>query len=146
DRYFDCIDEWLASTRADVLIFGVNRIMLNGDRVERPNIRVDLDSSDVAQMQLQVTRNRSVYWYTCTRVASRDVLEGLHFAEDVKLGSDVIFNTACLNRARLASVVPDCLYNYYENPTSITSAKFKPALLESIEAHYRARIKAHVWP
>ena len=146
DRYFDFLDERIASTGADVLIFGVNRIALNGSCISRPNIRADLNYSDVARMQLQVTRNRNLYWYSCARTFSFEAAKGLRFSEEVKMGPDVIFNIALLNKVSRVAVFPDCLYNYYENPSSITSAKFKPALLESIEAHYRARIEAHIWP
>jgi hypothetical protein len=62
------------------------------------------------------------------------------------LGEDTAFNIHVMNRARLVHVVQDRPYNYFDLPGSLSSDAYKPALLESFEAHYHARLEAHVWP
>jgi hypothetical protein len=62
------------------------------------------------------------------------------------LGEDTAFNIHVMNRARLVHVVQDRPYNYFDLPGSLSSDAYKPALLESFEAHYEARIRVHAWP
>ena len=120
--------------------------MLDGSTIEKKNALADYSFSEIQKLQLKVTENRNIYWFTCTRVYSRKAIGNLRFDDKVKMGSDIIFNISFLNNARCLSIVPDCPYNYYETLNSITSSQYKPALLASMEAHYTARVEAHIWP
>ncbi|MBF0658237.1 glycosyltransferase family 2 protein [Psychrobacter sp. NG25] len=145
DWYFDFVVEQAVDRDIEMLAFGHKRIMLNGDVIERHNISAEYSRQDIESLQLRVTENRNIYWYVTTKVYSKSLIADLRFNCDVKLGEDGIFNIECLDKASHLSVVPDCPYNYYENATSMTSLRYKPGLLESIEADYKARIKIHDW-
>lgn len=145
DWYFDFVVEKAIDRDVEMLVFGHKRILLNGDVIERQNITAEYSQQDIKALQLRVTENRNIYWYACTKVYSKRLIAGLRFDCDIKLGEDGTFNLECLNRASHLSVVPDCPYNYYENLTSMTSSTYKPALLESIEVDYKARVRIQDW-
>ena len=144
--YFDFIIEKAVITNIDMLVFGHKRVMLDGAIIEKKNTVAEYTLKDINQLQLRVTENRNIYWYACTRVYSKILIKDLRFDNDVKFGEDSIFHIKCLNKANHLLVVPDCPYNYYENSNSLTSSKYKPNFLESIESHYNARVAAHIWP
>ncbi len=48
---------------------------------------------------------------------------GIKFATDLRLGEDMIFNMEAFLSSRAVSAVEDCLYFYYEIPTSATHIK-----------------------
>ena len=145
DWYFDFVIAQAVDRDIEMLAFGHKRIMLNGDVIERHNISAEYSRQDIESLQLRVTENRNIYWYVATKVYSKSLIADLRFDCDVKLGEDGIFNIECLDKANHLSVVPDCPYNYYENATSMTSLQYKPGLLESIEADYKARVRIHDW-
>ena len=146
DWYFDFVFEQAVDLDVEMLAFGHKRIMLDGSIIERENDLAEYSRQEINKIQLKGTEHRNIYWYACTKVYSRNLIEGLRFNCDVKFGEDSIFNVECLSKASQLSVVPDCPYNYYESMTSLTSSHYKPDLLESIEAHYSARVKAYDWP
>jgi glycosyltransferase involved in cell wall biosynthesis len=145
DWYFDFVVEQAVDRDIEMLAFGHKRIMLDGSVIERHNIAAEYSRQDIEMLQLRVTENRNIYWYVATKVYSKSLIADLRFDCDVKLGEDGIFNIECLDKASHLSVVPDCPYNYYENATSMTSLQYKPGLLESIEADYKARVRIHDW-
>jgi glycosyltransferase involved in cell wall biosynthesis len=145
DWYFDFVVEQAVDRDIEMLAFGHKRIMLDGSVIERHNIAAEYSRQDIEMLQLRVTENRNIYWYVATKVYSKSLIADLRFDCDVKLGEDGIFNIECLDKANHLSVVPDCPYNYYENATSMTSLQYKPGLLESIEADYKARVRIHDW-
>ncbi|WP_169393138.1 MULTISPECIES: glycosyltransferase family A protein [Psychrobacter] len=146
DWYFDFIIEKAVLPKVDMLVFGHKRMMLDGSIIEKKNTVAEYTLKDIEQLQLRVTENRNIYWYAWSRVYSKKLIENLRFDNDVKFGEDSIFHIKCLNKASHLIVVADCPYNYYENSSSLTSSKYKPNLLESIESHYNARVAAHIWP
>ncbi|KRG36318.1 glycosyltransferase family 2 protein [Psychrobacter sp. P11G3] len=145
DWYFDFVIAQTVNRDIEMLAFGHNRIMLDGDVLERRNITAEYSRQDIKMLQLRVTENRNIYWYVTTKVYSKRLIADLRFNCDIKLGEDSIFNIECLGKANHLSVIPDCPYNYYENATSMTSLQYKPGLLESIEADYNARVRIHDW-
>ena len=145
DWYFDFVIAQAVDRDIEMLAFGHKRIMLDGSVIERHNISAEYSRQDIESLQLRVTENRNIYWYVTTKVYSKSLIADLRFNCDVKLGEDGIFNIECLDKANHLSVVPDCPYNYYENATSMTSLQYKPGLLESIEADYKARVRIHDW-
>ena len=145
DWYFDFVLEQAVNRNVEMLAFGHKRIMLDGTVIQRHNISAEYSREQIEALQLRVTENRNIYWYVSAKVYSKNLIAGLRFNCDVKLGEDGIFNIECLSKVNHLSVVPDCPYNYYENATSMTSSQYKPGLLESIEADYKARVRAHNW-
>lgn len=146
DWYFDFIIEKAVIPEVDMLVFGHKRVLLDGSIIEKKNTVAEYKLKDIDQLQLRVTENRNIYWYAWTRVYSKILIEDLRFDNDVKFGEDSIFHIKCLNKASHLLLVSDCPYNYYENSSSLTSSKYKPNILESIESHYNARVAAHIWP
>lgn len=144
--YFDFIFEKAVAPKVDMLVFGHKRIMLDGSVIKRQNIPAEYIEEDLHQIQLRVTENRHIYWLGCTRVFNSRIIEDLRFDADIKLGEDAIFIISFLSKAKQLSVVVDCPYNYYENPNSLTNLGYKESLLDSVEAHYKARVQAHEWP
>lgn len=146
DWYFDFIIKKAVIPEVDMLVFGHKRIMLDGSVIERKNIIAEYTLEGIKQLQMKVTEHSNIYWYAWARVYSKKLIEDLRFDYNVKFAEDTIFHIRCLNKAKHISVVSDCPYNYYEHSTSLTSSSYKPSFLESIEAHYNARISAHIWP
>lgn len=146
DWYFDFIIEKAVIPEVDMLVFGHKRLLLNGSIIKKENIVAEYTVKEVEQLQMQVTEHSNIYWYAWARVYSKTLIEDLRFDYNVKFAEDTIFHIRCLNKAKHISVVSDCPYNYYEHSTSLTSSSYKPSFLESIEAHYNARISAHIWP
>lgn len=144
--YFDFVFENAVNKNLDALIFGHKRMMLDGLVIERNNVSAKYTREDLWQAQLRTTEHRNIYWYTCARIYSSSLIGKSRFDPAVIIGEDPIFNIECLNKANFMLVMPDCPYNYYETPNSLTSSKYKPSLFESIEAHYSARVRAHIWP
>lgn len=144
--YFDVIDGKLREPAVDLVVFGHNRTELSGRTSQRPNRPADLGRDDIARMQLSVAENARIYMLCWARLFSRQLAEGFVFDRRIILGEDTAFAIHLMARARRALVIPDCLYNYYETPGSASSAAYKPALLESFEAHYAARLRVHDWP
>ena len=144
--YFDFVIKKAVVRNIDMLVFGHKRIELDGTVIEKKNNTAEYSMEDLVDLQLRVTENSSIFLLGCTRIFSRHCIGNSRFDPDIKLGVDSIFNLSCINNARHLSVVSDCPYNYYANPCSITSSQYKPNLLDSVEAHYKARIKAHKWP
>lgn len=145
-QYFDLIDEKLSQTGADMVVFGHNRLQLDGQVLPRQNKRADLRSEDIARLQLRVAENARIYMLCWARMFRKTLTAGFVFDRRILLGEDTAFNIHIMNRASRVVVVPDALYNHLESPGSISSASYKAALLDSFEAHYRARIRVHSWP
>lgn len=146
NNYFDFLDEKIKRTNADIIVFGLRRILIDGSVLNRPNTRKSLSKVDLMRVQLQVSLFKNVVLYIGARIISRKVIPKTGFNKDIKLGSDTIFNILCLNNSVNVEIFPDIIYSYYEGENSITSSKFKPNLLASVEAHYNGRLKAHIWP
>lgn len=147
DWYFDFVVEKAVLPELDMLLFGHKRINLNGRVVEYEHVPVEYSVEDLVQLQLRVTENRDIFFFGVTKIYNRRIIGDLRFDPDVKVGEDVIFNISYMNKTRHLSVVAGCPYNYYETSNSLSSgSRYKPALLESVEAHYNARVKAHNWP
>ena len=144
--YFDVIDGKLRESNADIVVFGHNRIELSGRTSRRPNTQAELGRDDIARMQLRVAEHAPIFMLCWARVFSTQLADGFVFDPLIKLGEDTAFAIHLMARAGRALVIPDCLYNYYETPGSASSAAYKPALLESFEAHYAARLRVHDWP
>ena len=145
-HYFDVIDGKLRETVADMLVFGHNRLHLDGTALSRPNVQADLGRGEIARMQLNVGGHASIYLLCCARMFRKELASGFIFDRKIKLGEDTAFNIYMINQANRVLVCPDCLYNYFESAGSLSSGAFKPALLESFEAHYQARMRVHKWP
>ena len=146
DWYFDFVVEKAITPEVDMLAFGHKRILLTGTVIENKNIMAEYSREDLAKLQLRVIGNKNIFFFCHTKIYSRRIIGDLRFDPDVKIGEDTIFNISYINKICHLSVVSDCPYNYYQNPNSLTSSQYKPALLESFEAHYKARIKAQYWP
>lgn len=147
DWYFDFVVEKAVLPELDMLLFGYKRIYLNDNIIVRKHVPVQYSREDLAKLQLKVTENRDIYFFCWTKIYNRRIIGDLRFDPDVKTGEDIIFNISYMNKIRHASVLADCPYNYYEMPNSLSSgAQYDPYLLESVEALYNARVKAHNWP
>lgn len=144
--YFDLIDETLREPGVDMVVFGHNRLQLDGQVVPRQHQRADLLSEDIARLQLRMADNARIYMLCWARMFRKSLTAGFVFDRRIVLGEDTAFNIHIMNRANRVVVVPDALYNYHESPGSISSTSYKPALLDSFESHYRARLRVHQWP
>ena len=145
-HYFDVIDGKLRETVADMLVFGHNRLHLDGTALSRPNVQADLGRGEIARMQLNVGGHASIYLLCCARMFRKELASGFIFDRKIKLGEDTAFNIYMINQANRVLVCPDCLYNYFESAGSLSSGSYKGDLLESFEAHYQARLRVHSWP
>ena len=145
-HYFDFIDGKLRETAADMLVFGHNRLQLDGAVFPRPNAQTDLGREEIARMQLNVADHARIYLLCCARMFRKELASGFIFDQRIKLGEDTAFNIHMINQADSVLVCPDCLYNYFESTGSLSSGTYKEALLESFEAHYEARLRVHSWP
>lgn len=147
DWYFDFAVEKAVLPELDMLLFGYKRIDLNGNVVDYEHVPVEYSREDLRKLQLKVTENRDIYFFCWTKIYNRRIIGDLRFDPDVKIGEDIIFNISYMNKICHLSVVAGCPYNYYETPNSLSSSsQYNPYLLESVEALYNARVKAHNWP
>lgn len=143
--YFDLVVEKAVLPKLDILLFGYKRIALNGRSIETKHSPTEYSREALTRSQLRVTENKHIYNFCWSKIYSRQIIGNLRFDPDVKFGEDAIFNISYIRNVCSLLVVSDCPYNYYENPNSLTSSQYKPNLLELVEAHYKARLKAHNW-
>ncbi len=146
DSLFTEVDEVLSISNSDAVVFGHDRLNLDGTRVSFCPPRQSLTEHDVGQKQLRVSENKYLFYFLWARVVHASLLQGLAFCPSIKLGSDSVFVLEMMNRARSVEVIPTSLYRYHQTADSITSRAHKKNLLTSCEFHYSARIAAHKWP
>lgn len=61
------------------------------------------------------------------------------FDNEIRFGEDALFNLRLFFYAKKLIFIDKALYNYYENPSSFTSQKYKPNLLSAMEQHFQIK-------
>src|SRR5690606_30722711 len=63
------------------------------------------------------------------------------FDNEIRFGEDALFNLRLFFYAQKLIFIDKALYNYYENPSSFTSQKYKPNLIENMENHFSKKLE-----
>jgi glycosyltransferase EpsJ len=83
------------------------------------------------------------FWFPVTKVYNASLLNKIRFNSNINIGEDTIFNIEAMANSSKVLTIDECLYNYVFNKGSLTSIKFRPDLLNNMEAHYKARLVIH---
>ncbi|WP_083868161.1 glycosyltransferase family 2 protein [Halomonas smyrnensis] len=126
----------------DIIVFGYEEKLLDGSSiVYAPSVNCHRNEAD--QLLANVSLDRELFWFSWTKLFRAELLSGVNFDEEMRLGEDTIFNIQAVAKAKLIIRVPDVLYSYYETPGSLSSPNYKPGLLENMEKHFAARLRVH---
>ena len=118
--------------------------------IEEINVTNGLSSNRVYEHEdiVELIKNTSqnpFLLYVSMRFIKLDLIKNnnILFDEDIKMGEDTIFNLESFYSAKKIISVDKYLYNYIANPESITNTKYKPFLIDSMQAHFENRLDFH---
>lgn len=145
----DCISEsyfleLIEATKnnPDIVVFGYERILKSGNsKYFSPEIKKHNNSQE--ELLSNLTGDRELFWFSCTKIFKRIILEDIRFDEKMRLGEDTIFNMMAVKNAKSIVRINSVLYSYYETPGSLSSNSYKPNLLENMERHFQLRLSVH---
>lgn len=128
--------------KPDIVLFGYERVSTRGQvREFSPRAVEHKDAS--GKLLEAVSRDRELFWFSCTKIYRCESLGGLRFNEKIRLGEDTVFNIEAVSKAKLIIRVPDILYSYFEVEGSLSSSKYKTALLGNMQSHFEACVAIH---
>lgn len=125
--------------------FGYNRIE-NNNIISTPVNKGEYNRADIRDIIANSTDNKFL-WFVWRRIYHRDYFENkkvLRFDEDVIYGEDSVFMLKILNTIDGFIAIDANLYNYYDNPESLTGSSFKNELIEKLEIQYLKRKSIHI--
>lgn len=139
---FFAVLEPLCERKPDIVLFGYERIS-TGDQRRAFSPKPEEHKSSSGRLLEAVSEDRELFWFACTKIYRSETLGGLRFDERIRLGEDTIFNIEAVSKAKLIIRVPEILYYYFEVEGSLSSPKYKPALLANMQSHFEARVAIH---
>lgn len=149
--FIDCDDsiaptylEKLLSSLAenpDIIVFGYEKKLLNGESNFFSPKATHHENSE--ELLVNVNNDRELFWFSWTKLFCANLLQHIRFNEKIKLGEDTIFNIQAVAKANFIIRIPEVLYSYYETQGSLSSAKYKPSLLQNMEKHFEGRVLVH---
>ncbi|WMS94895.1 glycosyltransferase [Pseudoalteromonas sp. HL-AS2] len=141
ENFFSVLEP-LCERKPDIVVFGYERVSTTGQRrAFSPKVAEHKNSS--RQLLETVSKDLPLFWFAWTKIYRSETLDELRFDERIRLGEDTIFNIEAVSKAKLIIRVADILYSYFEVEGSLSSPKYKPALLANMQSHFEARVAIH---
>ncbi|MBV7440784.1 glycosyltransferase [Weeksellaceae bacterium TAE3-ERU29] len=136
--YFSVISESLTEN-TELLLFNYFKVKEN---VKEKTNNKFIGEVLTDEILIDTYKNKDLFWFPVTKVYKRNLIEyhNIKFNPDIKIGEDTIFNLKYFYVCKRIRFIPQSLYNYVENPNSLTSPVYKENLLKNMESHFRERI------
>lgn len=145
----DCISEnyfselFIASLiKPDIVVFGYERIYLNGDRQIHSPIN-KLHTKDLELLLCNVNSDRELFWSSSTKIFKATLISNILFDKYMRLGEDTIFNLHAVLNSQKILRIDSVLYFYYEVDGSLSSSIYKENLIENMERHFSSRLSVN---
>lgn len=118
---FETISEKMQSSGADLLMYGMNRIV-NGKAVEHPDIEKEELITDTNELFLRMLTGNT-YNPMWRKAIRRELFPEDDYADyySVVYGEDLIQSMEIVRNSKKALLIPERLYNYVLNPNGLTS-------------------------
>ena len=125
----------IKGSNADITICGMTTISVNGSNDSIPT------KSNCINGQIAIAnfvQRHYLEWLIsspCGKLYKKSQLPPGGFNEAISLGEDLKFNVEYFHKINSIKLVPEALYNYYDNEGSLTKS-YKPGHLEAINEIY----------
>lgn len=145
----DCLKEGLLKkclslleSRADLYIFGLERVLLDGSRDEKKlDDREYPDASDFADDYIR--RREFLFYSNCNKFYKRSIIEalGLRFDESLSFGEDRMFNYQFLPSCRRVVTSSFVMYKYMQRSLTSLSSRYIPHYFDIVMKLHEAKME-----
>ena len=141
NNYFKILNDSLVDKK-DIISFNYKAVTNEEIRYIDTEDKIEVNTQFYSQILLN-TASSDFFWFLWRRVYKHEFIEKIKikFDETVKFGEDTMFNIELFSHKPSYKHITSYLYNYCNNPTSITRTKYKEDLLDNINNHFSARLR-----
>lgn len=129
----------------DIVMCGFNRIELDNMYKIKPPISCNIkyNKSDIFNIISNSTNN--ITWFVWRNLYKLSLLNNnsIRFNQSVKIGEDTCFNLEAFLASSSIMCIDKELYNYVNNPNSLTSKKYKANLQQSLINQYSEKVQIY---
>lgn len=132
---------------ADIIIFGYYKV--HDDKRKNEFFSVDnfdkmIHDYQIKQLLLNTMENNFLLFPVNKLYRKKLITDGNSFPFNLRLGEDSIFNLSQFYNAQAIVFKEKSVYNYYNNPLSVTSVTYKPALTKQMEEHFQTKLNFYL--
>lgn len=150
-------DDWIEHTMAedmynyavenkvDIVTSGYNRIDNNICTKVKSPIESNRVYNKTEILNIISNESNNITWFVWRNLYSRELItkNKIRFNENVKIGEDTAFNLEAFLSSNYIMSIPKNLYNYRNNPNSLTQSSYKPNLEDSLINQYNEKLKIY---
>lgn len=133
------------NNNSDIIMCGYNRVNTDFVYKVKPPIDCNIKYNKVDIYNIITNSQNYITWFVWRNMYKSDLLNNnkIRFNESVKIGEDSCFNLEAFLSSNSIMCIDKELYNYRNNPNSLTQKKYQTNLEEILIIQYNEKIKIY---